>query len=73
MSTERAEKFIWPLLFAGLFVGGLGFAVARSDDTLGWVFNLIGVVLMLAGATLLWLRSRARSKPRLDGQAKDIA
>ena len=63
MSTERAEKFIWPLLFVGLFIGGLGFALARSDDTLGWVFHLVGGVLMLAGAALLWMRSRARDKP----------
>ena len=61
MSIERNEKYIWPLLFAGLFVGGLGFAVARNHDTLGWVFNLVGGVLMLAGAVMLWMRARARS------------
>jgi hypothetical protein len=62
MSTSSTEKFIWPLIFAGLFIGGLGFTVARSDDTLGWVFNLVGSVLMLVGAVMLWMRSRARSK-----------
>jgi sulfite exporter TauE/SafE len=62
MSTSSTEKFIWPLIFVGLFIGGLGFTVARSDDTLGWVLNLVGSVLMLVGALMLWARSRARSK-----------
>jgi uncharacterized membrane protein YccC len=62
MTTASTEKYIWPLLFAGLFICGLGFAVGRSDDTLGWVMNFIGSVLMLVGAVMLWMRSRARSK-----------
>ena len=62
MSTSSTEKFIWPLIFVGLFIGGLGFTVARSDDTLGWVFNLAGSLLMLVGVVMLWMRSRARSK-----------
>ena len=62
MSTSSTEKFIWPLIFAGLFIGGLGFTVARSDDTLGWVFNLVGGALILLGVAMLWMRSRARSK-----------
>jgi hypothetical protein len=62
MTTASTEKYIWPLIFAGLFIGGLGFTVARSDDTLGWVFNLVGGTLILVGAVILWLCSRARSK-----------
>ena len=62
MTTASTEKFIWPLIFAGLFICGLGFAVTRGDDTLGWVFNLVGSVLMLVGAVMLWMRSRVRSK-----------
>jgi hypothetical protein len=67
MSTSSTEKFIWPLIFVGLFIGGLGFTVARSDDTLGWVLNLVGGLLMLVGAAMVWMRSRARSS------AKDVA
>ncbi len=63
MLTERADKLIWIFMFAGLAGLGLGVSVARSDDMLGWVFMIGGVVLMLAGATLLWRRSRARSQP----------
>ena len=43
----------------GVLVAG---GVDRSDDTLGWVFNLAGSLLMLVGVVMLWMRSRARSK-----------
>ena len=63
MLTERADKLIWVFLFAGLAGLGLGISVARSDGTLGWVFMLGGGVLMVAGAAILWRRSRTRSQP----------
>jgi hypothetical protein len=63
MLTERADKLIWIFMFAGLAGLGLGASVARSDGMLGWVFMIGGVVLMVAGATLLWRRARERSQP----------
>ena len=63
MLTERADKLIWIFMFAGLAGLGLGVSIARSDGTLGWVFMLGGIVLMVAGAAILWRRSRDRSQP----------
>jgi predicted membrane channel-forming protein YqfA (hemolysin III family) len=63
MLTERADKLLWIFLFVGLAGLGLGVSVARSDGMLGWAFMLGGGVLMLAGAAILWRRSRARSNP----------
>jgi len=62
MLTERADKLIWVFLFAGLAGLGLGVSIARSDGPLGWAFMLGGVVLMVAGAAVLWRRSRERSQ-----------
>jgi hypothetical protein len=62
MLTARSDKLIWIFLFAGLAGLGLGVSVARSDAALGWVFMLGGVVLMVAGAAILWRRSRERSQ-----------
>jgi vacuolar-type H+-ATPase subunit I/STV1 len=58
MSTARIERLTWYLIFGGLALFGLGFAVQRGDTLLGCVFIVVGAVLALAGAVLVWLRSR---------------
>jgi hypothetical protein len=63
MLTERADKLLWIFMFVGLAGLGLGVSIARSDGVLGGVFMLGGGVLMLAGAAILWRRSRARANP----------
>jgi sulfite exporter TauE/SafE len=62
MPAARMDKLIWIFIFGGMIAIGLGLAVARSDDTLGWLFMVAGAVLVLAGATLIWQRSRSRSR-----------
>jgi sulfite exporter TauE/SafE len=58
------DKLIWICIFGGMIAVGLGLAIARSDDTLGWLFMAAGVVLVVVGATMVWLRSRSRSRSR---------
>jgi len=57
-NPKRIEKWVWILIYAGLFVGGLGLAVQRSDAAMGWGIASIGGALIVAGALLIWLRSR---------------
>jgi sulfite exporter TauE/SafE len=58
MKTTRIEVWIWVLVYAGLIVLGLGLAVQRSDDSLGWSMAAIGALLVATGALLVWIRSR---------------
>ena len=60
-NTKRIEKWVWLLIYGGLIVGGLGLAVQRSDTSMGWVMASIGGALIVAGALLIWLRSRVNA------------
>ena len=60
ISTSRVGHLIWVLIFAGMAVFGLGIAVGRSDDSLGFALMVFGVLLVLAGALLVWVRSRMK-------------
>jgi hypothetical protein len=58
MKTARIEVWVWVLVYAGLAAFGLGLAVRRSDESLGWGLAVVGAVLVAAGALLVWIRSR---------------
>jgi hypothetical protein len=58
MRAARVDVLVWVLIFGGLLVAGLGLAVQRADDVLGWVIVVVGAVLAAAGAVLVWVRSR---------------
>ena len=57
-SIARVNSWVWALIYGGMAVFGLGLAVGSSDDTLSWGFIGFGAVLVLAGVTLIWVRSR---------------
>ena len=58
MKTARIEIWIWVLVYAGLAAVGLGWAVQRGDDSLGWSIGVVGALLVAVGALLVWIRSR---------------
>ena len=57
-TTVRVEALIWVLVYAGLLTLGLGLAVQRRDDSLGWALAGFGLALATVGVVLIWLRSR---------------
>ena len=57
------DTWIWVFIFAGIFVFGLGLAVARTDGGLGGAIAALGGLLVLVGAVLVWARSRIKSSP----------
>jgi membrane protein DedA with SNARE-associated domain len=60
MNTKRIDVWVWVLVYAGLILLGLGLSVQRSDASLGWGIAVVGVVSMLIGAVLVWVRSRMK-------------
>ncbi|EJL75753.1 hypothetical protein ACCC97_22225 [Variovorax sp. Varisp85] len=54
----RLEKWIWILIYGGLFVVILGIATGRTDAALGWSIAVPGGVVALIGFALIYVRSR---------------
>ena len=61
MSASRVETWVWVFVYAGMLVFGVGLAVARTDNALGWVIATIGICSIAFGALLVWIRSRMKS------------
>lgn len=56
----RLEKWIWILIYGGLFLITLGIATGRIDDTLGWLIGVPGAIAAVVGAVLIYMRSRMK-------------
>lgn len=54
----RLEKWIWILIYAGLFLVILGIATGRIDATLGWSMAVPGALIALVGFALIYVRAR---------------
>ena len=58
MSNDTLDKLIWVLIYAGLFVVGLGLWFMEHQLVTGWSLATGGGAMIAGGAFLLWLRSR---------------
>lgn len=57
------EKWIWILIYGGLFLLVLGIATGRSDEVLGWAMAVPGVAVAIVGVVLIYVRSRLKDSP----------
>jgi membrane protein DedA with SNARE-associated domain len=60
MNSKRIEVWVWVLVYTGMILIGLGVSVQRGDASLGWGIAVVGIVAMLIGAVLVWVRSRTK-------------
>ncbi len=60
MSASRIGSTIWLLVYGGLFAVCLGFALQRGGQGYGWGVVCVGGAAVVAGAILVWVRSRMR-------------
>ena len=58
VSAERIETWVWVLIYGGLLVCALGVALSRGGLDYGWTVSLVGIVFAVAGAVLVYVRSR---------------
>lgn len=63
MKTQTLGKLIWAMIYGGLLSVGLGLSIERSDSVLGWVFISGGALVGVAGAVLVYVRSRMKETP----------
>ena len=68
-SLARLDALIWTLIYGGLFVLILG--IASHDETVvgGWSLSVLGAAAALAGAVLIFVRSRLRAEPAPGAQS----
>ena len=58
MKTSTVEALVWVLVYGGLLLLCLGLFVLRTDAMLGWLMVLAGGATAVAGAVLIYIRSR---------------
>jgi len=58
MSNDTLAKLIWILIYGGLLLISLGLFVSRTDGVLGGTLIGGGALAVVAGAALIWIRSR---------------
>ena len=58
----RLEKWIWILIYGGLFLVIVGIATGRTDATLGWSIAVPGALVALVGFALIYVRARLDNK-----------
>ena len=63
MSAKSLEVWAWVLIYAGLGLLSLGVFVRRTQGGLGLVMLLAGTAGALAGAALIYARSRLPDDP----------
>jgi hypothetical protein len=67
MATDKAiawvERMVWTLIYGGLFTAVIGLASLNRDPVSAWALMIIGVVLAVTGAVLVYVRSRMQADP----------
>jgi len=56
----KLEKWIWILIYGGLFLLILGIATGRTNEVLGWSMGTPGLLLAVTGVVLIYVRSRLK-------------
>ncbi|MBK8073686.1 MAG: hypothetical protein IPK34_17460 [Ramlibacter sp.] len=62
-TIARVEALVWILIYGGLLTLVLGLAVRTDAPVLACVLMVAGLVVAVAGAVLIWVRSRMRLDP----------
>ena len=61
MTTKTIETLTWVLIYGGLLLLSLGAFVAERSAPLGTTLGVAGVGAAVAGAVLIWVRSRMKT------------
>ncbi len=55
------EKWIWILIYGGLFMVIIGIATGRTEEAIGWSLAVPGGVFTAVGVVLIYVRSRFKN------------
>ncbi len=62
LRLARVETLVWVLIYGGLLALVVGLFMSRREDGAGLEMMVGGVVLVVLGAGLIYLRSRLREE-----------
>jgi uncharacterized membrane protein HdeD (DUF308 family) len=57
------QRMVWVCIYSGLLSLVLGVFLARADMELARAIQLVGCLLVLIGAVLIYVRSRMKEPP----------
>ena len=60
MSTARLETWAWVAIYVGMVLVGLGVALQRHGAEFGPAVTVVGVIGIVAGVLMIWIRSRRK-------------
>ena len=58
ISAARVQVLVWVLIYGGLFAVAVGWSLRQGGEDWGIGVAIGGLVLVVAGAVLVWVRSR---------------
>ena len=58
----RIERLVWVLVYGGLLSVVIAHFVSKTDEDLAQIMTIGGLVLVAAGAALIYARSRMREE-----------
>ncbi len=64
MSNAALDRLIWVLIYGGLLVACLSLFVARQRSSLAWPMGIVGALVAVIGAILVFVRARRRDPSR---------
>ncbi len=72
MSPKVIERITWVMIYGGLLVVGLAFALRDTHAVLAWTLGVAGAIETLIGVALIWVRSRMPESvpPRAPGEQR---
>jgi hypothetical protein len=63
LSPARVEAWVWILIYGGLIVLSVGFALQQQGRAYGIGVMLAGALVAAIGCVLIWVRSRMSDTP----------
>ena len=64
MTNKRMESLAWVLIYSGLLLAALGWAVDDQGSVVGSVMMVAGALDAVAGVGLIWWRSRLKDEEK---------
>jgi hypothetical protein len=58
MKNETIDQLVWVLIYAGMFIAGLGIWYMEHHAAIGWTLVLAGGAMIVLAGFLIWVRSR---------------
>lgn len=62
-AIKRIQVWAWVLIYGGLLTFILGHFVSRTDVTMARVLGVVGMVAVVVGIVLIFVRARMKAPP----------